>query len=262
MKVMILCGGQGTRLREHTEVRPKPMVEVGDRPMLWHIMKLYAHHGFKDFILLLGYKAWSIKEYFLHYEAMNNDFSVILGKRDAITFHDRAHGEMNWKVTLAYTGENALTGSRVKQASKYLGKSREPFLLTYGDGVADLNIRNLVAFHKRHGKCATLTGVRPQGRFGALETKGDQVLRFTEKPAGGQGLINGGFFVLERAFLDYLSEDESCLLEREPMERCARGGELRVFEHNGYWQCLDTYRDWMHLNERWQRGQAPWKVWA
>jgi glucose-1-phosphate cytidylyltransferase len=261
MKVMILCGGQGTRLREQTEVLPKPMVEIGGRPILWHIMKIYAQQGFSDFILLLGYKGWRIKEYFLNYEAMNSDFSLELGRNRAIELLGTAHGEDGWKVTLAFTGEDALTGARVKRGAKYLGPGREPFMLTYGDGVADIDLGRLVAFHEQHGKLATLTGVRPPGRFGALQADGSRVVEFSEKAASGQGLINGGYFVLERGFLDFVDDDDRCLLEHEPLERCARAGQLHVYEHHGYWQCLDTHRDWVNLNERWQRGQAPWRIW-
>ncbi|MCW8130867.1 MAG: glucose-1-phosphate cytidylyltransferase [Planctomycetota bacterium] len=261
MKVMILCGGQGTRLREQTELRPKPMVEIGDRPILWHIMKTYAHYGFTEFILLLGYKAWVIKEYFLHYETMNSDFTVEMGKKDALHLHGTTHGEAGWKVTLAFTGESALTGARVIRGAKYLSGD-EPFFLTYGDGVCDVNLHDLLAFHRKHGKAATLTGVRPPGRYGSLETDGDRVVRFTEKPPGGGGLINGGYMVLDKRFLKYLHDDDGCILEKDSIETCARDGQLHVFEHGGYWQCLDTYRDWLHLNEKWQRGEAPWKVWT
>ncbi|MBE7466497.1 MAG: glucose-1-phosphate cytidylyltransferase [Planctomycetes bacterium] len=261
MKVMILCGGQGTRLRELTELRPKPMVEIGGRPILWHIMKSFAHHGFKEFVLCLGYKAWTIKEYFLNYESMNSDFTIELGRNGIIELQGNAHQEDGWRITLCHTGENSMTGARVKRASRYLGPGDEPFFLTYGDGVANVDIRALLKFHLAHGKAATVTGVRPPSRFGTLESVDNKVLNFKEKPQSGQGLVNGGFFALERGFLKYLTEDEGCILERSPLERCAQEGQLHLYEHGGFWQCMDTYRDWQALEDMWQKGEAPWKVW-
>jgi len=257
---MILCGGQGTRLREHTELRPKPMVEIGGKPILWHIMKLYAFHGITDFILCLGYKAHVIKEYFLNYKAMNSDFTVRLGEDNGITLHGSSHVQEDWRVTLVDTGEETMTGARVLRASKYLGDD-ETFCVTYGDGVSDVNIRAVLDFHLQHGKCATLTGVRPPSRFGELHTEGDRVVSFSEKPQIGQGLINGGFFCFQREFLNYLSDSPDCILERAPLENCANDGELCVFEHPGYWQCMDTYRDWQSLESQWTSGNAPWNVW-
>ncbi len=262
MKAIILCGGQGTRLREHTELRPKPMVEIGGKPILWHIMKLYAFHGISDFVLCLGYKAHIIKEYFLNYRAMNCDFTVELGERDGITLHGRSHANDNWRVTLCDTGEETMTGARVLQASKYLGEDDDTFMVTYGDGLSDVDLRALQDFHQGHGKVATLTGVRPPSRFGELCTEGDQILSFSEKPAVGQGLINGGFFCFQREFLSYLSSSPDCILERTPLESCATDGELCMFEHQGFWQCMDTYRDWQSLESQWQSGNAPWKVWG
>ena len=262
MKVMILAGGMGTRLREHTEVRPKPMVEIGGRPILWHIMKLYAHHGFNDFIICLGYKANVIKEYFLNYEAMNCDFTIGLGNQNSIEFHGNGHTECGWKITLAYTGENAMTGSRIKQASRYLGSPPETFCVTYGDGVTDADLTKALAFHKAHGKLATLTGVKPPSRWGELEVKGVEVVAFGEKPQISGGIVNGGFFFFEPGFLEYVSEDPICTLEREPLERLAADGQLQVYEHSGYWQCMDTFRDWENLERQWQTGKAKWKVWA
>jgi len=261
MKAMILCGGVGSRLRELTEVRPKPMVEIGGRPILWHIMKLYAHHGITDFVLCLGYKGSMIKEYFLNYEAMNSDFTVELGRKNGPTLHGAAHREDGWRVTLADTGERANTGARIARAARYIG-DETTFAATYGDGVTDAHISEALAFHRSHGKLATLTGVRPQSRFGEIVESGGLVLEFREKPQVGQGLINGGFFLFERGFLRYLSEDDGCVLEREPLERCAADGELCVFEHDGYWQCMDTLRDWESLQKQWETGAAPWKVWA
>lgn len=260
MKAFILCGGQGTRLREHTEVRPKPMVEIGGRPIVWHVMKGYSHHGITDFVLCLGYKAAVIKEYFLNYSAMMTDFTVCLGKRSTVEFHADAADEQ-WTVTLADTGEQTMTGGRVARAARYLADDDDLFLVTYGDGVSDVDIGALVAYHKSHGKLATLTGVRPPSRFGELQCAGDHVLAFSEKPTVGQGLINGGFFCFNRDFLRYLSDGSDCVLEREPLETCARDGQLRVFKHEGFWQCMDTYRDWMGLESQWQSGQAPWRVW-
>ena len=262
MKVMILCGGQGTRLREHTEVRPKPMVEIGGRPILWHIMKLYAHHGFTEFILCLGYKGNLIKEYFLNYEAMNSDFTVSLGQKDATRYHGSRHGEKGWTVTLVNTGEDAMTGARVKRAVSYLGKHPETFAVTYGDGVSDIDLKAVLAFHRRHGRMATVTGVRPPSRFGELTHRGDTVVRFSEKTQVGEGVISGGFFFFEPAFLRYLDEDSGCVLERAPLERCVAEGQLKLYEHGGYWQCMDTYRDWESLERQWQSGKAPWNVWS
>jgi len=261
MKAIILCGGQGTRLREHTETRPKPMVEVGGRPILWHIMKTYAHHGITDFILCLGYKGQVIKDYFLNYESQFSDVTLELGRRDSIRFYGDLHGEEGWRVTLVDTGEASMTGARIKRAAKYLGSEDETFCVTYGDGVTDADLHAVLAFHREKGGVATMTGVRPPSRFGEITVRDGRIDAFTEKPQVSTGLINGGYFFFERAFLDYLSEDASCVLEREPLERCAADKRLYVYEHGGYWQCMDTYRDWQHLEERWDRGDAPWKAW-
>lgn len=261
MKAIILCGGMGTRLREHTELRPKPMVEIGGRPILWHIMKLYAFHGITDFILCLGYKGHIIKEYFLNYEAMNSDFTVSLGQPAAVRLHGTSHREDGWRVTLADTGETTMTGARLLRAAKYLDDRDQDLMVTYGDGVSDVNLRAVHDFHRQHGKLATLTGVRPVGRFGELHCDGDRVVAFREKPRDGQALINGGFFCFRREFLDYLSDDAACVLEREPLERCAVDRQLCLFEHRGFWQCMDTYRDWEQLERQWQSGEAPWHVW-
>jgi glucose-1-phosphate cytidylyltransferase len=259
MQVMILCGGLGTRLRELTEVRPKPMVEVGGRPILWHIMKLYAHYGMTDFVLCLGYKGSMIKEYFLNYEATNSDFTVELGRRNGIELHGKPHGESGWRVTLADTGERAMTGARISRAAKYLDD--QTFAVTYGDGVTDADLQNGLAFHRSHGGLATLTGVRPPSRFGELTSFDGRVTAFSEKPQIAQGLINGGFFFFERGFLNYLSDDDNCVLERAPLERCAADRQLFVFSHPGYWHCMDTLRDWESLQKQWEEGNAPWKVW-
>jgi glucose-1-phosphate cytidylyltransferase len=261
MKAIVLCGGMGTRLREQTGVRPKPMVEIGGRPILWHIMKIYAHYGVTDFILCLGYKGHMIKEYFLNYGALNSDFTVRLGHKNAIKYHNHATAEERWQVTLADTGENSPTGRRLQMAAHYLGADDKTFCLTYGDGVADVNLRKVLAFHRAHGKLATITGVRPPSRFGELMVEGARVVAFNEKPQVSEGLINGGFFVFEREFLRYLGDKSDCMLEHQPLERCVRDGQLQVFEHRGYWQCMDTYRDWERLEKQWQSGEAPWKVW-
>ncbi len=261
MKAIILCGGQGTRLRELTEVLPKPLVEVGGRPILWHIMKLYAFHGVTEFILCLGYKGHLIRQYFLNYEAMETDFTINLGHGGSIEYHGRKQlEEINWKVTLVDTGEATMTGARVKRAVEYLGDD-ERFLLTYGDGLSDVDITESIQFHNWHGKLATVAGVHPPSRFGELNTKGIQVVSFEEKPQIGSGTINGGYFVLERKFLDYLSDEESCILEREPLEKCAHDGQLAVYQHHGFWYAMDTIRDWNVLEEMWGTGAPSWAVW-
>jgi len=257
VKVVILCGGEGTRLREETEFRPKPLVEIGGRPILWHIMKLYAMHGFRDFVLCLGYRGNMIKEYFLNYEAMNNDVTISLGHQQRIAYH-QAHAEQDFQVTLADTGLVTMTGGRLKRVGKYL--DGDTFMLTYGDGVADLDIRALVEFHRRHGKLATVTSVRPYSRFGIMDVASEGgVLRFAEKPKT-DGWASVGFFVFQRGFLDYLTDD-GCVLEREPMERLAADGQLMAFRHDGFFFAMDTYREYKYLNDLWSSGQAPWKVW-
>ena len=254
MKVVILCGGQGTRLRQETEFRPKPMVEVGGRPILWHIMKLYAWHGFNDFVLCLGYRGNMIREYFLNYHAMNSDFTINLG-RQQVQYHGN-HEEQSFSVTLAETGEHTMTGGRVKRAGKYL--DGDLFLLTYGDGIADVDIRQTVEFHRAHGKLATVTVVRPQSRFGAVHVGKDGVVEaFAEKPQS-EGWVNAGFFVFNRRVLEYLRGDD-CFLEREPLERLAKEGELVAFHHTGFFQAMDTFREFRQLNELWDSGEAPWK---
>lgn len=258
MKVVILCGGRGTRFQEETEFRPKPMIEVGGRPIVWHIMKTYANYGFREFILCLGYKGRMIKEYFLNYEAMHSDVTVQLGS-SKIESHGN-HQESDWTVTLAETGEASLTGARVKRIERFI--QDDAFLLTYGDGVGDIPIDRLLAFHRQHGKLGTMTAVRQPSRFGTVVAQDSQVVKFLEKSSQGQGLVNGGFFVFQREFFDYLSDEDGCVLEREPLERLARDGQLMMFEHAGYWQCMDTYRDWQVLDEAWCQGRAPWKVWS
>ena len=258
MKVVILCGGQGTRLREETEYRPKPLVEVGGRPILWHIMKLYAYYGLHEFVLCLGYRGNMIKEYFLSYEAMNNDFTICLGEKNHIVYHG-AHLEQDYRVTLADTGLESMTGARVKRVQRYLGD--DTFMVTYGDGISDLNIPALLNFHHAHGRLATVTTVRPMSRFGVLELNSDgQVVNFAEKPQL-DGWASAGFFVFNRRVLDYLSEDVDCILEREPLERLAADEQLLAYRHQGFFYAMDTYREYLYLNELWNSGAAPWAVW-
>ncbi len=257
MKVAILCGGQGTRLREETEFRPKPLVEVGGRPILWHIMKLYAHYGFRDFVLCLGYKGNMIKQYFLNYEAMNNDFTICLG-RGSNPRHMDSHPEQDFQVTLADTGQETMTGGRVLRVKRYL--QDETFMVTYGDGVSDVDIRKLLAFHNSHGKLATVTTFRPVSRFGILDIQASVVRSFNEKPKA-DAWASGGYFVFNRRVFDYLDGD-ACTLERGPLERLASEGELMAFHHGGFFYAMDTFREYQALNDLWESGHAPWKVWS
>ncbi len=257
-KVVILCGGLGTRLREETEFKPKPMVEIGDKPILWHIMKIYAHYGFHDFVLCLGYKGESIKEYFSNYEILNNDFTIKLGREKKITMHNTLD-ENEWTVTLVNTGDKALKGARVKRIEKFIPD--DVFMLTYGDGVADIDVRKLLDFHNSHGKIGTVTGVRPPSLFGELLVDGSKALSFSEKPQTSAGLINGGFFVFNKKVFSYLSNDDNCDFERGALEKLTSDGELNVYIHDRLWACMDTYRDVEYLNKLWQNNQAFWKVW-
>ena len=258
MKIVILCGGKGTRLREETEIRPKPLVNIGSRPVIWHIMKIYAHYGFKDFILCLGYKGHMIKEYFLNYEAMNNDFTTELGTYNNLKFHGN-HRENGWIVTLVNTGQEAQTGARIKRVERYI--DTDVFMLTYGDGVANIDIKELLRFHKSHGKIGTITAVHPSSRFGMLGIKENQVYTFSEKPQVQEGLISGGFFVFNKEFLNYLTENDSCCLERGPLDKLASEGELVPYIHHDFWQCVDTSRELELLNRLWNKSNPPWKVW-
>ena len=245
-------------MREETEYRPKPLVEIGGRPILWHIMKRYAHYGFLDFVLCLGYRGTMIKEYFLNYEAMNNDFTICLGRKYEIQYRD-THQEQDFRVTLADTGLESMTGGRVKRIARFIDE--DTFMVTYGDGVADIDLGALLKFHKAHGHIATVSTVRPISRFGILNTNDKGfVTNFTEKPLL-DGWINAGFFVFNRKIFDYLDGDD-CILEREPLERLAREGELVAFRHEGFFYAMDTYREFKFLNELWDSNQAPWKVWA
>ncbi len=258
---MILCGGLGTRLREETEYRPKPMVEIGGRPILWHIMKIYAAQGFREFVLCLGYKSAVIKDYFLNYETFANDFTLTLGSTKKVKFHN-AHTEEGWKITFVETGASAMTGMRVLRALPYI--KSEQFALTYGDGVANIDLKAEVAFHLKHGCQATVAAVRPPSRFGemVIDDK-QQVSDFLEKPDVGPGQMNGGFFLLKKNGLEkYLQPaEESLIFERQPLEKLARAKQLKAFQHSGFWQPMDTYREFEMLNELWRKDQAPWKVW-
>ena len=257
MKAVILCGGQGTRLREETEFRPKPLVNVGGHPILWHIMKTYAHYGVQEFVLCLGYRGEMIKEYFLSYEAMSNDFTIRLGQNQEISFHG-AHLEQDYAITLAETGAETMTGGRIKRVAKYVDD--DTFLVTYGDGLSDVNITELLAFHKSHGKLATLTAVKPVSRFGVLNIgKGAEVDQFIEKPSL-HGWINAGYFVFDRKVLDYIGGDEE-VLERQPLEKLSTEGQLMAYRHEGFFFAMDTYREYLALNKMWDEGDAPWKTW-
>ncbi len=253
MKVIFLAGGFGTRLAEYTETIPKPMVTVGGRPILWHIMRTYASFGHKDFYVALGYKAEMVKEYFLHYRSLNADFTVDLAT-GVVSPHQT--DEADWRVTLVHTGTDSMTGGRAKRMKPFIGN--EPFMLTYGDGVANVDLDALLAYHRSHGKMVTVTAVRPGARFGELMIDGGKVGNFQEKPQMGQGWINGGYFVIQPEFFN-LIEGDSTVLEREPLETVAQMGELMAYCHNGFWQCMDTKRDHDFLESLWQSGDAPWR---
>lgn len=257
MKVVILAGGFGTRISEESHLKPKPMIEIGGRPILWHIMKIYSHFGFNDFVVCLGYKGYCIKEYFAHYFLHESDVTFDFRNSSQRIIHQ--HTAEPWQVTLVDTGAETMTGGRVKRVREYLGD--EPFMLTYGDGVGNVNIKELVDFHKAHGKLATVTTTQPSGKFGALGlAEGDQVTSFLEKPRGDGSWINAGFFVLEPKVLDLIDRD-STIFEKEPLERLASGGELMAFKHHDFWQPMDTLRDKNQLEDLWKAGTAPWKLW-
>lgn len=257
MKVAILAGGFGTRLSEETDIRPKPMVEIGGKPILWHIMKHYSHYGHNDFVILLGYKSYFIKEYFANYFLHQSDVTIDL-KNDKMEIHNNTSEP--WKVTLIDTGLETMTGGRIKRAQKYL--ENETFMLTYGDGLSDVNLDQLLSFHRQSGKVMTLTSVQPEGRFGALELEGDLIRRFAEKPKGDGAWINGGFFVCEPKLFDYIKEGDATILERTPLEGLSRDGQLVAYKHDKFWQPMDTLRDKMHLEQLWSKDKAPWKVWS
>lgn len=256
MKVVILAGGFGTRLGTLSEFIPKPMIEIGGKPILWHIMKTYAHYGFNEFVICLGYKANVIKNYFYNFKTMNSDFTVDLKTGD-VELHN-AYDE-DWKVTLVDTGLKTLKGGRIKRIEKYLDDDVN--MLTYGDGVADIDINDLVAYHKNHGKMVTVSGVKPPSLFGEIIEENGQVLSFEEKPQTSKGLINGGYMVFNKEMMSFLSEDEDCDFEFGPLEEIAAKGEAMTYKHNGYWQCSDTVRDLNHLNKLWDNNNAKWKVW-
>jgi len=260
MKVVILCGGKGTRLREETEYRPKPMVPIGERPILWHIMKTYAAHGFNEFILCLGYKGDIIKDYFRNYLWMASDVSLRLGREPGVCFYDN-HDEENWSVTLAETGEETMTGGRIERIRRHLGDDTD-FFLTYGDGVGSIDIKASLEYHRSHGKHLTLTAVHPPGRFGELTVSEDwRVKAFNEKPQTEQGWINGGFFIASTKIFDHLHDAENIMFEQEPMRKIAGEGQLMAFRHDGFWQPMDTYQEYLYLNRLWKEDKAPWKVW-
>jgi glucose-1-phosphate cytidylyltransferase len=248
----------GTRLREETEYRPKPLVSIGGKPILWHIMKTYSAYGLHDFVLCLGYKGEMIKDYFINYDLLNSDFTISLGTKQIVK-DNAAHDEANWRVSLVDTGEKTMTGGRLARIKKYIGND-EDFFLTYGDGVSDVSIAKLLQFHRETGRLATLTGVHPVGRFGELSVRDGVVQHFAEKPAASDTWINGGYFVLNRRIFNYLEGDE-CVFERTPLETLSREAELGVYQHPGYWHCMDTLRDMEYLNKVWASGDAPWKIW-
>lgn len=257
MKVVILAGGLGTRISEESHLKPKPMIEIGECPILWHIMKIYSKYGFNDFIVCLGYKGYAIKEYFAHYFLHESDVTFDFKNHSERMIHH--HSAEPWTVTLVNTGVETMTGGRVKRVKEYIGN--EPFMLTYGDGVADVNIAELVSYHKAHGKLATVTSIQPAGRFGALDLDSNNLVHgFKEKPKGDGAWINGGFFVMEPQVLDYIDNDMT-ILEKEPLEGLARDGQLVSYKHSGFWQPMDTLRDKTNLEELWKSGAAPWKVW-
>lgn len=257
MKVLLLAGGFGTRLSEETDARPKPMVEIGGKPILWHIMKIYSHYGFNDFVILLGYKGYYIKEFFANYFLHRSDITIDIasGKMEILN-----NTSEPWRVTLLDTGLNSMTGARIKKAKKIVGDNA--FMLTYGDGVANIKIDDLLKFHSSHKKIVTMTSAQPDGRFGALEISDqDQVLQFKEKPKGDGSWINAGFFVCEPEVFDYIDDDESTVFEQEPLMRLAQDGEIFTYKHHGFWMPMDTLRDKNKLNEMWQENKAEWKIW-
>ncbi|MBN9737938.1 MULTISPECIES: glucose-1-phosphate cytidylyltransferase [unclassified Pseudonocardia] len=256
--VVILCGGQGTRIREASESLPKAMVEIGGRPIVWHIMKLYRQAGFRRFVLCLGYKSWAIKEYFLDYRARLADFTLNMGEKHQIDFHNGV--DEDWEITFAETGLETATGARVRAIRDYV--DTDNFLLTYGDGVSDIDIVRLTKEHEESGKVGTVTGVHPTSKFGEMNVEGNEVVEFNEKPTQVSGFVSGGFFAFKREFLDdYLDDDPQLWLEHTPLQKLARDGQLNVHRHDGFWSAMDTYKDFQHLNGLWSRDEAPWKVW-
>lgn len=258
MKVVILAGGLGTRLSEETKLVPKPMVEIGGKPILWHIMKIYSYYGFNDFVILTGYKSHIIKDYFVHYYQQYSDITVDMAN-NSVEIH-RMQTEP-WKVTMLYTGQDTMTGGRIKKAQEYIGN--EPFMLTYGDGVADININDLIKNHKKSKKICTMTAVQPTGRFGALVIKDDNIITsFKEKPKGDETWINGGFFICKPEVFDYIQGGDSTVFEKAPLENLAKDHELNAYKHDGFWRPMDTLKDKNDLTEMWMSGNAPWAVWS
>ncbi|MBI9072773.1 MAG: glucose-1-phosphate cytidylyltransferase [Melioribacteraceae bacterium] len=259
ISVIILCGGQGTRLREETEYKPKPMVEIGGKPILWHIMKIYSFYGFNNFILALGYKGYLIKNYFLNYKYYNNDFTLDMGK-NGFTLHEKnGTSEKNWTITFVDTGENSMTGARIKNCSKYI--NTENFAVTYGDGVSNVNLEKEFQFHVDHNKAVTMLGVNPLSKFGELVIDGDQVMNFSEKPQVNSSIINGGYFFMKKRFLNYLDTSANCILENGPLEKASLDGEVMIYKHRDEWYCMDTYRDYLFLNDMWGKNKRPWAIW-
>lgn len=259
MQVVILCGGMGTRIRDHDESLPKPMIPIGGKPIVWHIMKYYAQFGFKDFVLCLGYKREAFVDFFLHYRYHNSDLTIDLGNPESVHLHDHEAEPEDWRITLADTGLRTNTGGRLRQAAKFLSGDR--FMLTYGDGLGNLDLDRLVDFHCETGKLATVSAVHPAGRFGEIELDEELVVSFAEKPQTTAGYINGGFMVFEKEFIDrYLSEPD-CVLEADALAQCARDGQLAAYCHEGFWQCMDTAREHQLLEDLWSSGDAPWQVW-
>lgn len=258
MKVLILAGGLGTRISEETDLLPKPMIEIGGRPILWHIMKTYSYYGFNDFVILTGYKSHIIKDYFINYYTRYSDVTVDL-ETNSVEIHKQRNEP--WKVTMLYTGKETQTGSRIKKAQKYIGN--ETFMLTYGDGVADVNIEKLLYYHEKSGKLATMTAVQPSGRFGAINIDANNnITAFNEKPKGDGAWINGGYFVLEPKIFDYIDgSHDNIVWEKEPLQNIAKDGQINAFKHNGFWQPMDTMRDKLQLTDMWMTNNAPWKVW-
>ena len=258
MKVVILCGGEGTRLREETEYKPKPMVTVGGLPIIWHIMKTYSHYGFNEFVICLGYKGEMIKQFFLNHELMHNDVTIRTGDRKQDVIHRGADSE-DWTITFAETGLKSMTGSRIKRVEKYIDS--DDFLVTYGDGLTNASIADILAFHRRMGTVATLTGVHPQSRFGLIKPgKDGRVESFMEKPVL-YDFVNGGFYAFKKDMFDYLDKDESCVLERKPLETLVKKKQLAMYRHEDFWYAMDTYKDYLDLNRMWDDGNRPWKVW-
>jgi glucose-1-phosphate cytidylyltransferase len=258
MKVVILCGGFGTRIRDVADDIPKPMIPIGNHPILWHIMKYYATYGHDRFVLCLGYKGQVIKDFFMNYEAHTRDLTVSLGGANGVEYHSK-HEETNWRVTLAETGLRAMTGARIARIRQYVGD--DDFMLTYGDGVGDVDLDQLLAFHRAHGKALTMTAVRPPGRFGEVVADGGRVVEFNEKPQATGGRISGGFFVATATLFDYLEQSDDCVFEREPMRRLVADEQMMVYEHDGFWQPMDTNREYELLNELYEKGDAPWIRW-